>query len=93
MRRIGTGIALALLMSLAVAAAPVDRSVGTPDGPAVRGSSPSSVAGIRWQRLRAAETAGIRWKKGADPHRQACACDGAYRAALKPSPDVIRDAM
>jgi len=63
MRRIGTGIALALAMSLAVAAAPVDRPAGTTDGPAVGGASPSSVAGIRWQRHGGTETAGIRWRQ------------------------------
>jgi hypothetical protein len=71
MRRIGTGIALALVMSLAVAVAPVDRPAGTTDGPAAGGASPSSVAGIRWSRHGGTETAGIRWKKGAAPDRQA----------------------
>jgi hypothetical protein len=70
MRRIGTGIALALVMGLAVVAAPVDRPAGTADGPAVGGASRSVVAGIRWSRQGRTETAGIRWRKGVAPDRQ-----------------------
>jgi hypothetical protein len=71
MRRNGKGIALAVVIGLAVAAAPVDRRAGTIDGPAVEVARPSPVAGIRWSRLGRTETAGIRWKKGAAPAGQA----------------------
>jgi hypothetical protein len=71
MRRIYRAIALALVLGLAVIAAPAGHAPGTTSRSAPGVANPPSVAGIRWTRHGVTETAGIRWKNGPDPERQA----------------------